>query len=494
MTQRGTDTHSQRATLALRVLAEKDPCFASLSLFCHHRDSEETFAPAWTDGKTVFYGNAFEDWRQAHQVAVCAHEIMHVAFGHIPRGKRLRQRFGHRYHPKLFNIVTDAIINETLKQSGYRVPREGVFLCDLLEVVLGEKVAAKDALSKWTAETLYVLIATFAEALPPLAIAFCERGDGSGESGSDTSDPDSQSDADAGSDGDADNDNDTDSDCDAESDEDAGSESETSSDGKKAEEATVLKAVYVYAASKGFQDDIDHTAATAPLTPEEEQAETEWQERTERAMTAGQTVGRGIGTLGYKLADLPKSTTPWEVILRTTVRKAVSRQRRISFSKPTRRWLAMESDAVQRGLAQPAYEPGLNPERHIPRVAVGIDVSGSISDVVLEKFAAEVVAIGKRTGAEIHVLVFDTQVLSHTQMKQGNWHEQITQVDFARGGGTDFRDMLLKAEEFHPSIIVVLTDLLGPTGDARPSAPVLWACPNANAPEPNFGKVLSLSS
>lgn len=113
---------------------------------------------------------------------------------------------------------------------------------------------------------------------------------------------------------------------------------------------------------------------------------------------------------------------------------------------------------------------------------------------MLAKFAAEVVAIGKRTGAEIHVLVFDTQVLSHIQMKPGNWHEQITQVDFARDGGTDFRDMLLQTEKFHPSIFVVLTDLLGPTGDTCPSAPVLWACPTANVPEPNFGKVLSLSS
>ncbi len=464
MARTGTNTHSQRATLALRVLAEKDPCFASLALFCHHRDSQETFAPAWTDGKTVFYGKSFEQWKQAQRVAVCAHEIMHVAFGHIQRGKRLRQRFGHRYHPRLFNIVTDAIINETLKQSGYRVPRESVFLCELLEVVFDQKVAAKDALSKWTAETLYALIVTFAKTLPPSAIALCSIGEAVQDGSSDASNEASQSDGDAGS------------------------------DAEDPAKATALNAVYAYAASKGFRDDIDHTAATAPLTPEEEQEETEWQERTERAMTAAQAAGRGIGALGYKLADLPKSTTPWEVILRTVVRKAVSRHRRISFSKPTRRWLAMESDARARGLSQPAYEPGLNSERHIPRVAVGIDVSGSISDVVLDKFAAEIVAIGKRTGSEIHVLVFDTQVLSHTKMKHGNWQGQITEVDFARGGGTDFRDMLLKAEELRPSIIVVLTDLYGPTGDAPPVAPVLWACPNSDAPEPKFGKVLSLSA
>lgn len=463
----GSNAHSKRARLPLQILAEKDPCFASLSLFCHHRDRDEAFAPAWTDGKTVFYGKAFEDWKQPQKIAVCAHEIMHVAFGHIQRGKRLQQRFGYRYRPRLFNITTDAIINETLKQSGYRVPREGVFLCELLQVVFGEKISATDALSKWTAESLYILIASYTDKLPQLSSGQCKC---SGNGHEDEADG-SQYGSGTGEDADL----------------------ICASCGQPTSE-TAVAAVYSHVASKGYQDDIDRTSVSGPLSPEEEQAETEWQERTLRALAAGQAAGRGIGALGHTLADLPKSTTPWESILRSTVRKAVSRRRVISFSKPTRRWLAMDTDAQARGLFQPAFEPGLNSTRNIPRVAVGIDVSGSISDVLLEKFAAEIVAIGKRTGAEIHVLVFDTRVLSHTKMKQGSWQDQITQVDFARGGGTDFHDVIERAQELDPSIIVILTDLLGPMGEAPGRIPVLWACPNDNSPKPIFGRVLSLSS
>jgi len=458
------NAHSERATLALRVLAEKDPCFASLSLFCHHRDRDEAFAPAWTDGKTIFYGKAFEDWREPQKIAVCAHEIMHVAFGHIQRGKRLRQRFGRRYRRRLFNITTDAIINETLRQSGYRVPKDGVFLCELLQIVFGEKVSAADALSKWTAESLYVLIDSSSDELLASAFSPCACANdcaaGAEPLPAEMCDDDAPVCATCG----------------------------------QPQSKNAVAAVYAYATSKGYQDDMDQNAAASPLSPEEEQAEAEWQERTRRALAAGQTAGRGVGALGHTLADLPKSTTPWETILRATVRKAVSRRKMISFSKPTRRWLAMDADAQMRNLLQPAFEPGLHTAKNVPRVAVGIDVSGSIGDILLEKFAAEIVAIGKRTGAEIHVLVFDTRVISHTKMKHGNWQDQITKVDFARGGGTDFHDVVAQAKDLDPSIIVILTDLHGSMGEAPGRAPVLWACPNSEPPEPKFGRVLHLSS
>ncbi len=462
------DRHSERATVPLRVLAEKDPCFASLSLFCHHRDSDKDFASAWTDGKTVFYSKAFADWKQSEKVAVCAHEIMHVAFGHIQRGKRLQQRFGHRYRPKLFNIVTDAIINETLREAGYRIPKEGVFLCELLQVIFEEEVAVKDALSKWAAESLYVLIDTYVDAISFSVQELCTcAGEGGGAAV--TSAEQSLYD-------------DTD---------DSGLICATC---EQPISASAVAATYHYAATKGYHNDIDTSTYQDPLSPEAEQAESDWQERTLRAFATGQVAGRGVGTLGHLLADLPKSTTPWESILRTTIRKAVSHQRKISFSKPTRRWLAMDADAQARGLSQPAFEPGLHPGRSSHRVAVGLDVSGSISDVLLEKFAAEVVAIGKRTGAEIHVLVFDTKVISHTKMKHGSWQDQITCIEFGRGGGTDFHDVIEQAQELHPSIIVVLTDLYGPMGKAPGPIPVLWVCPSMDVPQPKFGKVLHLFS
>ncbi|UWR59233.1 vWA domain-containing protein [Phaeobacter inhibens] len=470
MAVKNRNRHSERATLALRMLAEKDPSFASLSLFCHHRDSDQAFAPAWTNGKTIYYAKQFEAWQQPQQIAVCAHEIMHIAFGHIPRGKRLRQRFRRRFDPRLFNITTDAIINETLREAGYKVPKEGVFLCELLQTVMGEKVTAQDALSKWDTESLYVFIDSYCGALPKLAIGVCAclqeepEGAASGPSPG-ANGPD-----------------------------DADGAGQTCSACGAPKQPSARAAVYGYAAAKGYQDDMDANTYSEPLSPEEAQAESEWQEHTLRALNAGRLAGHGIGALGHRLADLPQSRTPWEVILRTSIRKAVSHRRRLSYSQPTRRWLAMDSDARQQGARQPAYEPSLSAQNDVPRVAVGIDVSGSISNTLLEKFAAEIVAIGKRTGAEIHVLVFDTLVISHTKMKHGNWKSQITEVDFARGGGTDFHDVIERAQDLAPSIIVVLTDLEGPVGDAPKNTPVIWACPSSSAPQPKFGKVVSLSN
>jgi len=124
---------------------------------------------------------------------------------------------------------------------------------------------------------------------------------------------------------------------------------------------------------------------------------------------------------------------------------------------------------------------------------VGVDVSGSIGDHELEIFCGEISAIGKKTGCEIHVIVFDTQVLSTQKLDGHDLESEIRKVDFARGGGTSFVDVLEKAKDIDPSIIVILTDLYGPFGE-DPRVPVIWASPEDNPPEAPFGNVLSLAA
>lgn len=62
---------------------------------------------ACTDGKVVYYSPKFlENLDFAQKVFVFSHEIMHVAFDHILRSKGKK--------PKLWNIATDAVINQML--------------------------------------------------------------------------------------------------------------------------------------------------------------------------------------------------------------------------------------------------------------------------------------------------------------------------------------------------------------------------------------------
>lgn len=468
-------SHSQRATVALQKLAEIDPAYMSLSLWCKHRDTdgfdavefkegedgeliaEETkfeLAPAYTDGSTIWYGTKFAGWTLDEQVGVCAHEISHVAWRHVNRAKKLRERFGEQFDHDLHNIATDAIINQALLLAGYTLPRPCIVLTELFKETWDEDISAEDGLQEYDAEKLYMRLINDKEKKGGKGGKGQGGGQGAGQGGGKSQ-----------------------------------GQGEDESDGNGSGKSAAQRAKD-YAKGKEFSNDMDTRGKSRP---EDTQADSEWQQRLARAMAHGRAAGKGIGKIGHLIADLPKSRTPWEVILRRLVTKAVTRTPRISYERPTRRWLGMEADAMQRGVPVPAYEPGIVKQSDRPRIVVGVDVSGSISDPVLNLFAGEIASIGKKTGAEIHVIVFDDGVISQTKVDGVDFDAEIKKIEFARGGGTSFIEVIEKAQELDPSIIVILTDMYGPFGKAPGVTPVIWATPEDNPPSAPFGKVLQLN-
>ena len=148
--------HSERASRALRKLAETDPAFASLSLWVAHEDSDAKPLPAWSDGTTIRYGASFGTFTLPEQIGMAAHHILHVAFRHAARREAMALRFGAAHDSALFNTAADAVLNEALFRAGYVLPRPCVLLTDLLREALGEIAPPDDALARWDAERLYV--------------------------------------------------------------------------------------------------------------------------------------------------------------------------------------------------------------------------------------------------------------------------------------------------------------------------------------------------
>jgi predicted metal-dependent peptidase len=148
--------HSERASRALRKLAETDPAFASLSLWVAHEDSDARRLPAWSDGTTIRYGESFGTFTLPEQMGMAAHHILHVAFRHAARREAMGLRFGAAHDGALFNTAADAVLNEALFRAGYVMPRPCVLLTDLLREALGEVAPPEDALARWDAEKLYV--------------------------------------------------------------------------------------------------------------------------------------------------------------------------------------------------------------------------------------------------------------------------------------------------------------------------------------------------
>ena len=80
---------------------------------------------AATDGRKVYYSpDFFKTLTDDEKVFTYAHEVMHVAFNHILRSKGR--------NPRLWNIATDAVINQILKNEELPMVEGGV---DMAEAV-----------------------------------------------------------------------------------------------------------------------------------------------------------------------------------------------------------------------------------------------------------------------------------------------------------------------------------------------------------------------
>jgi predicted metal-dependent peptidase len=129
----------------------------------------------------------------------------------------------------------------------------------------------------------------------------------------------------------------------------------------------------------------------------------------------------------------------------------------------------------------------------VPRLALVVDVSGSVDDALLQRFARELGALSRRLQAAMTVIVGDCAVRHVAQLEPGRFGpDDLAALAFDGGGDTDFTPLLAEAARHRPDLVVVLTDLDGPARH-RPACPVLWAVPethrDAIAP---FGRVMVL--
>jgi predicted metal-dependent peptidase len=119
-----------------------------------------------------------------------------------------------------------------------------------------------------------------------------------------------------------------------------------------------------------------------------------------------------------------------------------------------------------------------------------VDVSGSIDDPLMDRFARELEAITRRLEARLIIIIGDDQVRRVDCFAPGR--SNLRELVFNGGGGTDFDPLLKEADTWRPDMGLFLTDLQGPAL-YRPAWPVLWAVSAEwAAAEPPFGRKLVL--
>lgn len=434
-----------RGRTALKRVIEKSPGFGSLALWVKYADSEETFAPAWTDGKVVTFAPAFAKFTLSEQVGVVAHELYHVAFRHVQRGAALR-RISTGFDNQTFNIAIDALVNETLK--GYdwlSLPGQCVDLLPLLKESLGISMTSEEALSTWSAESLYRALMD-KEGASDKAKRYAE---GKGFT----------SDMEYGDDGE-------------------GSDGEGSDEDGKGKK-------------KGYMKDTREPKGELGDAAKDAKESREWADRLARARA-----GDGSkGLLRKPTADMPKVTTPWEHVLRSRLTTALMPETEETWARPSRRYLTLTSPDPRSGVEayDMPYEQGISQDKPAMTLAVMVDTSGSIDDGLLARFSAEILRIQAATGATVHVIVADWVVQGVWELKPEPGRKDLGPVVYNGHGGTDFAPAIDVANKLKPAIGVYLTDLQGPAS-IKANFPIIWAVPKmyADGAHVPFGKMLVL--
>lgn len=150
---------------AMRYAVTQSPGFAAIALWCPWKIDNKAAWVACTDGKTIRFGQRyFTDYSPKEQAAILVHEIMHVALRHIPRLKK------GRFDGLVWNIATDAVINEAVGKMGWlSMPTDGV----RLDKLLTKQELQQTPAHQWTSEALYAHLLKDKQRLLELLKDFC---------------------------------------------------------------------------------------------------------------------------------------------------------------------------------------------------------------------------------------------------------------------------------------------------------------------------------
>ena len=171
------------------------------------------------------------------------------------------------------------------------------------------------------------------------------------------------------------------------------------------------------------------------------------------ASEAAKNCGNIPGDLRDIIKDLLEDQRlDWRELLSMFLASSQTTTKRLSWSKRSRRF----SDS-----------PG-SKKKNQPKILIGIDTSGSISDVQQRALVTEVRNASECKEAKIIVAGYDTRV--HTILR-------LTDGDDLRipntNGGTDFQGLITLAETEDPDAIINLTDGYAPT-PKETQYPYLW--------------------
>jgi predicted metal-dependent peptidase len=203
----------------------------------------------------------------------------------------------------------------------------------------------------------------------------------------------------------------------------------------------------------------------------------DWEIATMQVAAAAKGAGQMPGAGVWLVEQITSPKVSWRDILR----EFITERSRTEYS-----WLPPNRRYVHQGLYLPSRD-----SRELGDIVVAVDTSGSVSDEILEAFAAEVNGIVEDARpSRLHVAYCDTKV-HRSEVYEPDDTPIKMEVDGR--GGTSFHPVWEWIEEngLDPACAVYLTDLDSPRFGSEPPYPVLWVSTlKTYAP---FGEVVRLT-
>ncbi len=454
MLERLNRSESNRMRFDLESAIEYLPGLASLALWCRFADTDEEAVVAYTDGNTIYAGADYENFEVKERRFICLHEILHIALCHPQRFAELEKSETVGFDPKLLNIAADAIINGSLENlTGLETPSDAWTLARIWQFSEKSEDAANTSASDKNSAYYYYSYSTFAS-----------------------------------------------------------QQTRKIANLTKAEFVKInrwsCEELYYFLKSRcqtelhfyGFLIDFNEKDLLAgdlrrkevePRNPNDPQlAITEANEEKRNWQQRLSLMRGSVPELLERLAgELPRVETPWEQVFRNVVQTAFQEAIQINYSRPSRRWLALEREyRVQAGVNLP-FAPDKYKKRGT-RLAVALDTSGSIDRELLSRFLAEIAALCEFNQRNLVLIIGDAAVHKIVEIDWMDAAVELSSIKYTGGGGTDFRPLIEAAAEYEPDVLIYFTDLYGETGD-EPDFPVIWATHGASGKVP-WGEQIKL--
>ena len=175
---------------------------------------------------------------------------------------------------------------------------------------------------------------------------------------------------------------------------------------------------------------------------------------------------------------------PWQQKLRTLARQSVT----YAAGKVDYKWgsISRRQWGIGIGKNKPLLPTLKAP---IPKVAVAIDTSGSMSSVELKLAVAECQGILANAGAKVDFIACD--MIVHKHVKVSNINE--IKKGLKGGGGTSFIPVFEELNKEKPDILIFITDGYGTAPSVSPSYKVIWLLVGKNTSKPcSYGEFIKV--